>query len=92
MTDIKEHQQVWSITLKTGSGAIATGKAGVSVNEKLAEELHEPVINKFIRRKIYARLKDNIWAAGFAEMGSLSSNNKNVKYLSCVIDVFTKYT
>ena len=24
-------------------------------------------------------------------MGSLSSKNKNVKYLSCVIDVFTKY-
>ena len=24
-------------------------------------------------------------------MGSLSSNNKNVKYLLCVIDVFTKY-
>ena len=78
--------------MKTGSGAKATGKAGVSVNEKLAEELHEAVINKFIRRKIYARFKDNIWAADFAEMGSLSSNNKSVKYLSCVIDVFTKYT
>ena len=26
-----------------------------------------------------------------AEMESLSSKNKNVKYLSCVIDVFTKY-
>ena len=24
-------------------------------------------------------------------MGSLSSNNENVKYLLCVIDVFTKY-
>ena len=25
-------------------------------------------------------------------MGSLSSKNKNVKYLSCVINAFTKYT
>ena len=33
--------------------------------------------------------KDNIWAADLAEMESLSSMNKNVKYL-CVIDVFTK--
>ena len=24
-------------------------------------------------------------------MGSLSSKNKNVKYLSCVMDAFTKY-
>ena len=27
------------------------------------------------------RFKDNIWAADLAEMGSLSSKNKNVKYM-----------
>ena len=32
----------------------------VSVNEKLAEELHKPVIKKFKRRRVYARFKDNI--------------------------------
>ena len=37
---------------KTGSG--------VSVNEQLAEELHKPVINKFKRRKVYMRFKNNI--------------------------------
>ena len=31
-----------------------------------------------------------MWAPHLAEMGSLSSKNKNVKCL-CVIDVFTKY-
>ena len=65
---------------------------GISVNEQLAEELRKPVLKKFKRRKVYARLRDNIWAANLAEMGSLSSKNKNVKYLLCVIDVFTKYT
>ena len=59
---------------------------GVSVNEQLAEELHKPVITK--GRKVYARFKDNIWAADLAEMKSLSSKNKNLKYLLCVIDVF----
>ena len=43
---------------------------GVSVNEKLAEELHKPVIKKFKRRKVFARFKDNIWAADLAEKGS----------------------
>ena len=76
---------------KTGSGAIARSKAGASVNGELAKELHTPVIKKFIRIKLDARFKDNIWAANLAEMGSLSSKNKNVKYLLCVIDVFTKY-
>ena len=63
---------------------IAKNKSGVSVNEQLAEELCKTVIKKFKRRKVYARFKDNIWAAGF-------SKNKNVKYLLCVIDFFTKY-
>ena len=68
---------------KTGSGA--------SVNEELAEELHKPVIKKFNSRRVYVRFKDIIWAADLAEMGSLSSKNKNVRYLLCVIDAFTKY-
>ena len=55
----------------------------ISENEQLAEELHKPVIKKFKRRKVYARFKDNTWAADLAEIGSLSSKNKNVKYLLC---------
>ena len=49
-------------------------KAGsvISVNEQLAEELHKPVIKKFKRRRVYARFKDNIWAANVAEVRSLS--------------------
>ena len=54
---------------KTTSGAIATGKVDANVNEKLAEVVHKPVIKKFKRRKVYSRIKDNIWAADLAEMG-----------------------
>ena len=63
----------------------------MNVNEHLTEELHKLVIKKFKRRKVYARFKDNIWTTDLAEMGSLSSKNKNIKYLLCVIYVFTKY-
>ena len=63
----------------------------ISVNEWLAKELHNTVIKIFKRRKVYARFKFYIWAADLAEMGSLSSHNKNVKYLLCVMYVFTKY-
>ena len=45
--------------------------SGVTVSEKVADELHKPVIKKFKRRKNYARLKDNIWTLNLAEMGSL---------------------
>ena len=66
---------------KTGSGK--------SVNEQKAAEITSN--EKGQRRKVYPRFKDNIWAADLAEIKSLSSKNKNVKYLLCVIDVFTKY-
>ena len=75
---------------KPGSGGKVASKAGVSVNEQLIEELHKPIIKKF-KRKVYENFKDNIWAADFSKMGSLSSKNRNVKYLLCVIDIFTKY-
>ena len=64
---------------------------GASAKEQLAQELHKAVITKFKRRRAYFRLEDNIQAGDLAEMGSFSSSNQSVKYLLCVIDVFTKY-
>ena len=41
---------------------------------------------------MYARFTNNIiWAADLPEMGSLSSKNRDVKYLLLVMDAFTKY-
>ena len=65
---------------------------GISVNQQLAKKFNKPVIKKKNkRRKIYLRFKDNIGAADLDEMGQLSSKNKIVKYLLCVINNFTKY-
>ena len=66
-------------------------RLGARVNEKLAQELHKPDIIKFKRREVYVRSKDNIWAADIAEMGSLSSKNRGVKYFLCMVHVFAKY-
>ena len=41
---------------KTGSGAIATSRAGVSVNEQLAEELHKPVTKKIQKKKSLCKI------------------------------------
>ena len=63
----------------------------MSFNEQLAEKLRKAVTKRFKKRKVYARFKENICAADLAEMESLSSNNENVKYLLCVVDLFTIY-
>ena len=55
---------------KIESGTRASkNQGGRNVNEVLAKELRKTVIKKFKRRKVYARIKDNVWAADLAEMG-----------------------
>ena len=60
-------------------------------NVKLADELHKSVIKKFTKRKVYSLFKDNIWGVYLADMQLLSRQNKGIKYLLCVIDLFSKY-
>ena len=38
--------------------------------------MHKPIIEKFKRRRVSARFKDNIWAVDLAEKRSLSSKNR----------------
>ena len=54
----------------------------------MAEELHKPIIRK---RKVYSSFRDNIWGVDLADMQSLSKYNKEIKYLLCGIDLFSKY-
>ena len=70
----------------SGSGAKLTLQ-----NEQLAEELHKPIIRKFEKRKVYSTFKDNIWGADLAGMQLLSKYNKGIRFLLCVIDIFSKY-
>ena len=60
-------------------------------NEQLANELHKPIIRKFEKRKVYSTFKDNIWGADVADMQLLSKYNKGIRFLLCVIDIFSKY-
>ena len=60
-------------------------------NQQLAEELHKPIIRKFKKRKVYSAFKDNIWGADLADMQLISKFNKGIRFLLCVIDIFSKY-
>ena len=64
--------------------------SGIANSLILADELHEPVIKKFEKRKVYSQIKDNIWGVDLADMQSLSRKNKGIKYLLCAIDLYSK--
>ena len=49
-------------------------------NQQLVDELHEPVIKKLKRRKVYSSFKDNIWGADLADMQLISKFNKGLGF------------
>ena len=74
-----------------GSGAKHVNTKRTPQNQQLAEELHKPIIKKFEKRKVHTAFKDNIWGADLADMLLLSRYNKGIRFLLCVIDIFSKY-
>ena len=71
---------------------VGSGIRSMQQNEKLAEELHKPIIRKFRKRRVYSTFKDNIWSADLADMQLISKFNKGFTFLLCVIDIFSKYS
>ena len=57
----------------------------------MANELHKPIIKKFKKRKVYSSFRDNTCGVDLADMQSLSEYNRGIRYLLCVIDLFSKY-
>ena len=60
-------------------------------NQQLADELHKPIIRKFKKRKVYSSFKDNIWGVDLVDMQLIIKYNKGIRYVLCVIDLFSKY-
>ena len=68
-----------------------SGLASNKENIQLADELHEPIIRKFKKRKMHSSFRDNIWGVDLADMQLLSKFDKGFRFLLCVIDIFRKY-
>ena len=57
----------------------------------LAKEVFSTQITIFRRERIIALYKDETWSADLIDKSSLSKYNNNYKFISTVIDIFTKY-
>ena len=74
---------------KTASGSGIKNK-NISKKE-LAKELHKPIIINFKKRKVHSSFIDNIWGADLPDMQLISKFNKRLRFLLCVIDIFSEY-
>ena len=68
-----------------------SGSGVATPNYQLANEIHEQIIRKFKRRKVYSSFRDNIWGVGLADKQSLSKSSKGIKHFLCAVDLFSKY-
>ena len=68
-----------------------SGIKSVINQPQLADDLHNPIIRKFKRKKVYSSFKGNIYGVDLADMQLISKCNKVIWYLLCVIDCFSKY-
>ena len=58
---------------------------------QIADEFHKSIIRKLKRRRVHSSFKNNIWGVDVADMQLLSKCKKGIRYLFCVIDLFSKY-
>ena len=67
-------------------------RLGMSIwSSQLADELHKSAGKRFQKRCVFAKQIDDIWTADLVDMSPYSRSNSGYKYLSTVIDVFSKY-
>ena len=67
---------------KTEGGAV---KNEILENQALAEELHEPIIRRFEKRKVHSSFINNIWGADLPDMPSIRKFIKGIRFLLCVV-------
>ena len=83
MTDIKGSLLLW-FTIFFDKKSAGSGVNTLANNEKLAEELHKPIIKKNSLKSFFG-FKDNIWGADLADMQLIISFIKN---FYCVLLIF----
>ena len=88
--DIKEVLFQWFIKFLIETSCSGNKNENIP-NKVLAKELHKPIIRKFNKRKVYPTFIDNIWSADLADMQLISKFNKRLRFLLCIIDIYSKY-
>ena len=62
-------------------------KNQITQNQQFINQLLE----NLKKEEFILHFKDNIWGADLADMQLISKSNKGVRFLLCVIDIFSKY-
>ena len=65
---------------------------GFSGLEKLANELHKPIIRKFKRRKVnFGNFPNEIWSADLIDLKKLKKYDNRFQYIINIIDLYSRH-
>ena len=82
-----------SLVYKLKTSGKTTKNENIS-NKELSEELHNPIMRTFEKRKVHSPFTDYIWDADLAEMQLISKFNEGICFSLCVFllrDILSKY-
>ena len=74
---------------KTSGGTVKNENIS---NQELAGELHKPIIKKIKTRKVQLLFIDNIWSADIANIQLICKFDKRIRFLLCVVHIFSTYS
>ena len=82
-------KETLSLHVKSATGG--TVKNEIMSIHDLTEELHKPIMRKLEKQKVHSSFIDNILGANLANMQIISRFNEEIRFLFCVVDIFSKY-
>ena len=80
-----------TLALRGKSATGGTVKNEIMSIHDLTEELHKPIMRKLEKQKVHSSFIDNILGANLANMQIISRFNEEIRFLLCVVDIFSKY-
>ena len=91
--DIKEVLLLWFINflIKKKPRVVVLKIKLHKIRNQLNNQTNQ-LLESLKKRKLYLSFKDNIWVADLVDMQLISKFNKGIKFLLCVIDIFSKYS
>jgi len=59
--------------------------------DEFAAEVMKPVRKPKAYSNVYADGVDSVWAVDLADMGNVAEDNDGIRYIMCIVDVFSRY-
>ena len=91
MMDVKEILLQWFINSLIKKLVVVVLKMKICLIKNYQKNYTNQLLENLIKGKYHSPFIDNIWGANLADMQLISKFNKGIRFLLCVIYIYSKY-